>query len=115
MNIDIAATMKRKPDDPPNQLVNSSKELERKTRRKQNNGKFCQVKSNQNRNANSSFDVPLPSVFKRFYGDLGHDPIHTVPISANQGKLITPCTPRNNSTCFKGRGINHDNYTMIIF
>nr|VDC66808.1 unnamed protein product [Brassica rapa] len=44
---------------------------------------------------------PLPYVFKRLYEGVGYIPSRAVPSPANQGNLITPCTPTNSSKCYK--------------
>uniref|UniRef100_M4F1L3 Uncharacterized protein n=1 Tax=Brassica campestris TaxID=3711 RepID=M4F1L3_BRACM len=46
---------------------------------------------------------PLPYVFKRLYEGVGYIPSRAVPSPANQGNLITPCTPTNSSKCYKNK------------
>ncbi|KAH0872841.1 LOW QUALITY PROTEIN: hypothetical protein HID58_070203, partial [Brassica napus] len=73
---------------------------ESKTRRKQNSGNWMQVDRNVNRKSVRSLDVPVSSVFKRLFQDVVDTTNDAVPPS-NQGKLLTPYTPRNISKCFK--------------
>ena len=91
--------MKRKPSAPP--LVNSTKGRDRTARRKQNDGNFVHVQTKLGRKRNGVLDIPLPSVFNRLYEGVGYIPSRAVPNPANQGHLITPCTPTNNSKCYK--------------
>ncbi|KAF3586114.1 hypothetical protein F2Q69_00031579 [Brassica cretica] len=91
--------MKRKPSAPP--LVNSTKRTDRKARPKQNDGNFVHVQTKRGRKSAIILDIPLPSVFKRLYEGVGYIPRRSVPSPANQGNLITPCTPTNNSKCYK--------------
>ncbi|KAJ4877644.1 hypothetical protein Rs2_42662 [Raphanus sativus] len=93
--------MKRKPNAPSIQMVNSTKGTERKARRKHNDGKPSDVQTKLDRKREISLDIPLPSVFKRLYEGVGHIPVRAVPSPANQGNSITPCTPTNNRNCYK--------------
>ena len=79
-------------------LIQHDKESE--TRRKQNSGNWMQVDRNVNRKSVRSLDVPVSSVFKRLFQDVVDTTNDAVPPS-NQGKLLTPYTPRNISKCFK--------------
>ncbi|CAN7051011.1 unnamed protein product [Brassica oleracea var. botrytis] len=91
--------MKRKPSAPP--LVNSTKRTDMKARPKQNDGNFVHVQTKRGRKSAIILDIPLPSVFKRLYEGVDYIPRRSVPSPANQGNLITPCTPTNNSKCYK--------------
>lgn len=51
---------------------------------------------------------PLPYVFKRLYEGVGYIPSRAVPSPANQGNLITPCTPTNSSKCYKSMFENYE-------
>ena len=56
--------MKRKQSDPPIQKVDSTRQTESKTRRKQNSGNWMQVDRNVNKKSVRSLDVPLSSVLR---------------------------------------------------
>ncbi|KAL0661571.1 hypothetical protein Bca4012_098408 [Brassica carinata] len=66
-----------------------------------------QVDRNVNRKSVRSLDVPVSSVFKRLFQDVVDTTNDAVPPS-NQGKLLTPYTPRNISKCFKSLPDNID-------
>ncbi|KAG2312993.1 hypothetical protein Bca52824_024550 [Brassica carinata] len=82
-------------------MVNSTKGTERKARQKQNDGNKVHVETKLDRKRAISVDIPLPSVFNRLYEGVGYIPVCAVPSPANQRKIITPCTPTNNSKCYK--------------
>lgn len=91
--------MKRKQGFPPIQRGDSTQQTERITRRKQNSGNLVQVKRSQNQKSIRTLDVPVSTVFKRLFHGVGY--IHTDAVSpnVNQGKQVTPCTPRNIIKC----------------
>uniref|UniRef100_A0A0D3C319 Helitron helicase-like domain-containing protein n=1 Tax=Brassica oleracea var. oleracea TaxID=109376 RepID=A0A0D3C319_BRAOL len=91
--------MKRKQGFPPIQRGDSTQQTERITRRKQNSGNLVQVKRSQNQKSIRTLDVPVSTVFKRLFHGVGY--IHTDAVSpnVNQGKQLTPCTPRNIIKC----------------
>ncbi|KAF2552582.1 hypothetical protein F2Q68_00035337 [Brassica cretica] len=89
----------RKQGFPPIQRGDSTQQTERITRRKQNSGNLVQVKRSQNQKSIRTLDVPVSTVFKRLFHGVGY--IHTDAVSpnVNQGKQLTPCTPRNIIKC----------------
>ncbi|KAH0868627.1 LOW QUALITY PROTEIN: hypothetical protein HID58_075649, partial [Brassica napus] len=64
-----------------------------------NSGNLVQVKRSQNQKSIRTLDVPVSTVFKRLFHGVGY--IHTDAVSpnVNQGKQLTPCTPRNIIKC----------------
>ncbi|KAF3489360.1 hypothetical protein F2Q69_00054601 [Brassica cretica] len=91
--------MKRKQGFPPIQRADSTQQAERITRRKHNSGNLVQVKRCVNRKSIQTLDVPVSTVYKRLFHDIGY--IHTDGISPNvhQPKQLTPCTPQNIIKC----------------
>ncbi|CAN6908572.1 unnamed protein product [Brassica oleracea] len=91
--------LNRKQGFPPIQRGDSTQQTERITRRKQNSGNLVQVKRSQNQKSIRTLDVPVSTVFKRLFHGVGY--IHTDAVSpnVNQGKQLTPCTPRNIIKC----------------
>ncbi|KAL0817328.1 hypothetical protein Bca101_073772 [Brassica carinata] len=91
--------MKRKQGFPPIQRGDSTQQAERITRRKHNSGNLVQVKRCVNRKSIRTLDLPVSTVYKRLFHDIGY--IHTDGISPNvhQPKQLTPCTPQNIIKC----------------